>query len=159
MGRADTRSKSNETGEMTKIIKNYNEQMGILVQTVCSLEKKMEKTNDRIDRLTRILTKNQKTEQLGHFRAMAEEVEQPFNIRQVEKIKGRHRQILSLLINDGLHSYFQMARKLNISESRARAYVTELKSKYKVPIRRVREPEGFKIGIDMKVIGHIIAQK
>lgn len=157
MGKAGTRSKSNEMDEMTKIIKNYNERMGVLVQTVCSLEKKLEKTNDRIDRLMGILTKNQKPEQLDHFRAKGEEVDNPFDSRQLERIKGRHRQILSLLINDGLHTYFQIAKKLNISQSRARAYVTELKNTYKVPIRRVREPEGFKIGVDMKVIGRIIA--
>ena len=85
--------------------------------------------------------------------------EQPLRASGLNRIRGRHREILAMLINNGFHTYKQIATKLNISQSRARAYIAELKNKYNVPLRQVRDPEGYKVGIDVRFVEQILASK
>lgn len=140
-----------------------------MVGRVSTSEKKLEKLieifeqqNKKIDKLINLLVSAQteqfkpnraKTEQLG------EQTEQLLASNGVQQIRGRHREILALLINEGFHTYRQMAEKLNISQSRARAYITDLKNDFSVPLRQVRDPEGYKIGIDVRFVEQILASK
>ena len=122
-----------------------------------------EKQNKAIDNISKILEKMLKAEQLPSNRAKTEQsteqTEQLLASRNISKITGRHREILALLMNQGFHTYEQLAKKLNISQSRARAYIAELKSNFNVPLRQIRDPEGYKIGIDVGFVERILALK
>jgi biotin operon repressor len=135
-----------------------------------SVEKKLEKMmvlferqDRRIDGISKILEKMVKTEQLLTSRAKSEQSaehnEQLLGTQNLNRITGRHREVLALLMNQGFHTYEQMAKKLNISQSRARAYIAELKTNFGVPFRQVRDPEGYKIGIDVGFVERILALK
>jgi len=135
-----------------------------------SVEKKLEKMmvlferqNRRIDGISKILEKIAETEQLLTNRAKieqsAEQTEQMLGTQNLNRITGRHREVLALLMNQGFHTYEQMAKKLSISQSRARAYIAELKNNFNVPLRQVRDPEGYKIGIDVRFVEQILALK
>jgi len=113
--------------------------------------------NKKIDDLTNILKTIEgygraKTEQF------AEHNEQLLASKNLELIKGRQREIVAVLMNDGFHTYEQLAKKMNISQSRARAYVTELKSSG-VPLKQMRDAEGYKIGIDAGFVEKILVSK
>ena len=133
-----------------------------------SLDKKIEKLlilidtqNKKIDKLSKNLEKIMTTEQIPIKRASSEHfVEQTDHMLTTEnlnRIGGKHRELLALLLNDGFHTYKQISDKMNISQSRARAYVAELKNEFKVPLRQVKDPEGFKIGIDVHFVVKILA--
>ena len=135
-----------------------------------SVEKKLEKMmvlferqNRRIDGISKILEKMVETEQLIGKRAkteqFTEQTEQLLGTQNLNRITGRHREVLALLMNQGFHTYEQMAKKLSISQSRARAYIAELKNNFNVPLRQVRDPEGYKIGIDVGFVEQILALK
>ena len=62
-----------------------------------------------------------------------------------------------MLINDGFHTYKKIADRLGISESRARAYVASLKNDFGIPLKRIRDPEGYKVGIDVRFVERILA--
>jgi DNA-binding CsgD family transcriptional regulator len=72
-------------------------------------------------------------------------------------IHGRHREILAMLINGGFHTYKEMADKLSVSQSRVRAYIAELRNKYNVPLRQIRDAEGYKIGVEMRFVEEILS--
>ena len=78
---------------------------------------------------------------------------------QLGSIRGRHREILAMLINNGFHTYSQIAQKLGISQSRARAYIADLRNDFGLPLKQVRDPEGYKIGIDVRFVEQILASK
>ncbi len=145
----------------------------LLSKTLASFEKKLEKTNRELENLTTAISKGivvQKmgeqpieTERLHMLRARTEQFgelnERSLRTGGLNRIRGRHREILAMLINNGFHTYQQIASKLNISQSRARAYIAELKNKYNVPLRQVRDPEGYKVGIDVRFVEQILASK
>jgi len=117
----------------------------------------IKKQNEKIDDLTEALAKigrrgRAKTEQF------AEQTEQLLAPKSLERIKGRHREIVGLLMNEGFHTYEQLANKLNISQSRARAYITELKN-FGIPLRQIKDPEGYKVGIDVAFVEKVLAFK
>ncbi len=133
-----------------------------------SIEKKIEKLfglietqNQKINEISEMLNKFQKTEQVVKNRAITEQLneqtEQQLSVQNISEISGRYREVLALLINFGYHTYGQIARKLNISESRARAYVAELKNNFNVPLMHVRDAEGYKIGVDNRFVDKILA--
>ena len=113
--------------------------------------------------MSKILVKIQKAEQLPSLRAkteqLAERKEQVFTNSKVSAITGKQREVLSLLMNEGFHTYLQMAKKLNISQSRARAYIAELKNDFDIPLRQVRDSEGYKIGIYITFLDKIPASR
>lgn len=127
------------------------------------LMKLFERQNERIDRISKILDKIQRAEQPIPIRAkteqLAEQSEQMLDGKNLSRITGRHRELLALLINQGYHTYFDIAKKMNISQSRARAYVAELKNNFGVPLRQIRDPEGYKIGIDIRFVEQILSLK
>ena len=88
-----------------------------------------------------------------------EQTERPLTSEGLGKVRGRHREILAMLINSGFHTYDQIAKRLSISNSRARAYVSELKNDYGMPIRQVRDAEGYKVGIETRFVEQILALK
>lgn len=136
-----------------------SENKSLILKKLSSLEKKIEKTNDRIDEISRIL----KTEHLPTNRAKTEQfyehAEQPLTTNHLSAVRGRHRELLALLVNNGFHTYSQISRKLNISESRARAYVSELKNDFNIPLRQIKDPEGLKVGLDIEFVEQILAFK
>lgn len=69
---------------------------------------------------------------------------------------GRYREILSILINEGFFTYPKLADRLNISQSRVRAYIADLKRYYSVPITSVRDTEGVKVGISPEFVNQIL---
>ncbi len=69
---------------------------------------------------------------------------------------GRYREILSLLINEGFFTYSKLADRLNISQSRVRAYIADLKRYYSVPITSLRDTEGVKVGISPEFVDRIL---
>jgi len=75
----------------------------------------------------------------------------------IGSIHGRHREILAMLINGGFHTYKEMADKLSVSQSRVRAYIAELRNKYNIPLRQVRDAEGYKIGVEMRFVEEILS--
>lgn len=145
----------------------------LLSKTLVSFEKKLEKTNRELENLTNTIANGivvqkvggqpTETERLHMLRARTEQFgelsERPLRAGSLNRIRGRHREILAMLINNGFHTYQQIASKLNISQSRARAYIAELKNKYNVPLRQVRDPEGYKVGIDVRFVEQILASK
>lgn len=117
----------------------------------------IKKQNEKIENLTKTLMKIEKygrakTEQFS------EQNEQLLASKSLETIKGRNREVLSLLMNEGFHTYEQLAEKLNISQSRARAYITELKS-FGVPLKQIKDAEGYKIGIETNFVEKVLALK
>jgi biotin operon repressor len=121
------------------------------------LSKLIEKQSEKIEAMTKALAQTR-----GYGRAKTEQFteqsEQLLGSKSLEIIKGRHREVVALLLNDGFHTYEELAKKMNISQSRARAYVTELKS-FGVPLKQMRDAEGYKIGIDAAFIEKILVPK
>jgi biotin operon repressor len=144
-----------------KDLKDFSDSFKNLMRTVSSLERNLRETNERIDALSDILTGSGMAERSHSFRAKTERLhehtEQPLTDENLNRIRGRHRELLALLINNGFHTYDQIAQKLDISRSRARAYVAELKNSYGLPLRQVRDAEGYKIGIDMRFVERVLA--
>lgn len=138
-----------------------------LTKAISVLEKNLELTNKKLDKFTKILVKRrvwQETGQPVSNRAKTEQPseqtelnEQTLGANKLNRIRGRHREILAMLINDGFHTYKKIAERLGISESRARAYVAALKNNYGIPLKRVRDPEGYKVGIDVRFVERILA--
>lgn len=156
--------------------KNYlrplEKKIEILNRALASFDKKLEKTNERINELVEIIAATSnlraKTEHLAERFEQTEHFEQSGqpgrtlarmrNVGNLKKVTGRHREILVMLINDGFHTYKDIAKKLSISQSRVRAYISELK-KYGVPLRQIRDPEGYKVGVDLRFVEEILASK
>lgn len=155
-----------------------------LSKSLASFEKNLEKTNKRLEDLTNIIANSMvtqkvgqklgsqpalteqlhtiraKTEQFGELSELGEQtLRQPLGQRGLSSIRGRHREILAMLINNGFHTYEQIAKRLNISQSRARAYIAELKNDFGVPLTQVRDPEGYKVGIDVRFVEQILSSK
>ena len=164
-----------------KSIKKLEKKIENLSESISSFEEKIEHIDSRINKLidsletngvpgipsTRATTRDiiipanrsdfrAKTEQ---FTEQNEHSERSLKRENLNKITGRHREILAMLINNGFHTYKQIADKLNISQSRSRAYIAELKNKYRVPLRHVRDPEGYKVGIDVRFVEEVILSK
>jgi len=99
------------------------------------------------------------TERTERATELFEQTERPLTRESLSKVHGRHREILVMLINNGFHTYDQIAKQLSISNSRARAYVAELKNDYGLPIRQVRDAEGYKVGIETRFVEQILALK
>jgi len=138
--------------EESRVLKKIEQ----LSHSISFLEKKIERTNSKIEDLSRMLTGEQLRAQRAKTEQFAEHTEQSLT-QSMQKIRGRHREILNLLINDGFHTYEEMAKKLNISQSRARAYITELKNDFGIPLRQIRDPEGYKVGVDMRFVEQILS--
>ena len=135
-----------------------------------------EQQNKKMDKLINLLAGAQTThtEQSHAKRAKTEQLTEQteqllsaasavgrdgFGVEKMGNIRGKHRELLALFINQGFHTYEQIASKLHISQSRARAYVAELKNDFHVPLRQVRDPEGYKIGMDVGFVEQILASK
>jgi len=129
-----------------------------LSRCISSLEKKLEKTNDMIEKFSKILISEQLRVNRAKTEQLSEQTEQVLARKSLEQIKGRHREIVGLLMNEGFHTYEQLANKLNISQSRARAYITELKN-FGIPLRQIKDPEGYKVGIDAAFVEKVLAFK
>ena len=159
-----------------KKTKSLERKIEILSKTLASFEKKLEKTNSKIEYLTGVIVsealsyKNGKNlspaEQLTTFRAKTEQFgertehfERPLKPANLSSIRGRHREIIAMLINNGFHTYKQIAKNLNISQSRARAYIAELRNEYHVPLKQIRDPEGYKVGIDVRFVEQLLASR
>jgi DNA-binding CsgD family transcriptional regulator len=155
-----------------RTLKKLDKKLEVLDKTISSFESKMEHLESRINKLIDSIEANgsMKTERLPQIRAKTEHF--PEQTEQFERtlrnglrsdslnrITGRHREILAMLINNGFHTYKQIAERLNISQSRARAYIAELKNKYGVPLRHVRDPEGYKVGIDVRFVEEVLLSK
>ncbi len=85
--------------------------------------------------------------------------EQPQNEKktiQLTNATGRYREILSLLINEGFFTYTKLAERMGISQSRARAYIADLKKYYSIPITSVKDAEGVKVGISPEFVDQIL---
>lgn len=138
-----------------------------LTKAIYVLEKNLELTNKKLDKFTKILVKSGVWQEVGQFRNNRAKTEQPteqielneqtLGENKLNRIRGRHREILAMLINDGFHTYKKISERLGISESRARAYVAALKNDFAIPLKRVRDPEGYKVGIDVRFVERILA--
>jgi len=139
----------------------------LLNKTVSSFDKRLESMDVRIDELVRnanmvrfanagsaVSGLRARTEQFPEQTERSERVPE-----HLSKITGRHREILAMLINNGFHTYKDISKKLNISQSRARAYIAELKNKYNIPLRQVRDPEGYKVGVEMRFVEEVLSSK
>lgn len=141
--------------------KSLERKLDALSAAVSSLERKidaMSRPQAEQSRSLRAKTERlaERTERLSE---LFEQTEQPLTRDSLSKVHGRHREILAMLINSGFHTYDQIASKLSISNSRARAYVAELKNGYGLPIRQVRDAEGYKVGIEARFVEQILALK
>lgn len=163
----------------TDSLKSLERQVEALTHAVSSLERKIGALSasrparqgrgfdigDIIDRLTpdQLSALRAKTEHLTErterMAELFEQTERPLTRESLNRVHGRHREILAMLINSGFHTYDQIARKLSISNSRARAYVAELKNDYGLPIRQVRDAEGYKVGIETRFVEQILSLK
>ncbi len=72
---------------------------------------------------------------------------------------GRCREIISLLINEGFFTYSKLADRLNISQSRVRAYIADLKKYYSIPITSIKDGEGVKVGISPEFVNQILGSR
>ena len=158
---------------------NILNQIKVLTEAYSAIEKNLESMNKRLEKLTEVVEKSvsilteQRSEHPFTFRAKTERLpehaehmlvraassERVSRDKQLKSIRGRHREILVMLINNGFHTYEQIAEKLGISQSRARAYIADLRNHYGVPLKQVRDPEGYKIGIDVRFVEQILAPK
>lgn len=94
-----------------------------------------------------------KTEQLSAEQPQKQNEKTPVLLSNAT---GRYREILSLLINEGFFTYPKLADRLNISQSRVRAYIADLKRYYSVPITSVKDTEGVKVGISPEFVNQIL---
>ena len=91
---------------------------------------------------------------------LVEQRYQPLTPAQlINRVNGRTRDILVLLINQGFHKYSEISSKLNITESRARAYISDLKNHFGIPVVQLRDAEGYKIGIDAMFIEQLMRRQ
>ncbi len=146
-------------------------------KSVKSLEKKISKLNstvsileNKLDKVIKLVESSNKKllipSDIRKYRARTERStehnernERSLNIEDIANIRGRHREIMAMLINDGFQTYKQISNKLNISQSRARAYIAELRNKYDVPIKSVRDPEGYKVGIEVRFVEQLLTSQ
>ncbi len=157
-------------------LKKLEKKVDALSEAISSFEKNIERMDSKINKLIESIESNgvrtqknifpvklskyrAKTERFGERTELSERPLVDLSKDNLNRIRGRHREILAMLINNGFHTYKQIAEKLNISQSRARAYIAELKNIYNVPLRHVRDPEGYKVGIDVRFVEEIILSK
>lgn len=124
---------------------------------------KIENQNTKIEKIFTILNNLQRDngkvdkpigyKSTSRLREQTEQTEQL--VTKYKQMRERHRELLFVLIENGFLSYREIARKLNISKSRARAYVSDLKNNYSVPLKMIRDAEGFKVGIDIRTFAKI----
>jgi DNA-binding CsgD family transcriptional regulator len=164
--------KANEADEK-KVFQRFEK----LSKSISSLEAKVTKLTNVLEKIERAKISEQMMQnraKIEHHAEQSEQTEQQneqlldragqtgeiakgANDLGMQKIRGRNRELLTLLINEGFHTYAEISKKMNISESRARAYITELKGNFNVPIKQVRDPEGYKIGIDISFVDRILS--
>ena len=172
MAKINFRRKDRDDKDLKKVEERLEKKLEILDKTISSFEQKIGHLDERIDKLMDAIDVNgsPKAEQLRQLRAKTEQFSERnerfertlrsgIGPENLNRITGRHREILAMLINNGFHTYKQIAQKLNISQSRARAYIAELKNKHNVPLRHVRDPEGYKVGIDVRFVEEILVSK
>jgi biotin operon repressor len=148
-------------------LKSLEKKIEILNKTLISFEKKLENTNEKINEIVEITSANALRAKTERYAEQIEHTERSERLRAMpnmrnagtlKKIRGRHREILVMLINNGFHTYKDIAKKLNISQSRVRAYISELK-KSGIPLKQIRDPEGYKVGVDLRFVEEILASK
>jgi len=158
--------KERKINNENKILKNFED----LSSSISSLETKVAKLTNVLEKIERANAFEQTMQKRAKVEQQLEQTEQSeqtlgkvsdtgksLNGSNMQKIRGRSRELLTLLINEGFHTYAEISKKMNISESRARAYITELKGNFNVPIKQVRDPEGYKIGIDISFVDRILS--
>ncbi len=128
-----------------KTVKSLEKKIESLNKTIESLEKKIEEMNKRMSDVS----KNDM--RISDSRGLTVNRHVSYS-DSIERIKGKHREILVMLINEGFHTYGEIASKLDISQSRVRAYISDLKNKYHIPLSRIRDAEGYKVGVDMRFV-------
>lgn len=74
----------------------------------------------------------------------------------IPNMGGRCREMMSLFINEGFFTYQKLAERLELSQSRTRAYVSELKKFYNIPIAVIKDSEGVKVGLSTELVNEII---
>jgi len=150
--------------------RNYAKNLDDLSRSISSLEGKIAKLTDVLEKIGASSGFEQTIQSRAKTEQALETSEQLFgsekqssmastdrNGRIMQKVRGRSRELLSLLINEGFHTYAEISKKMDISESRARAYITELKKNFNIPIKQVRDPEGYKIGLDVSFVDRLLS--
>lgn len=148
--------------------KSLERKMEVLGKMLASFESKLEKTNEKIDSLSSRMESQARAAgfmslsglraQTERFSERDERTEQGIKPSALASVHGRHREIVAMLINSGFQTYKGIAKKLNISESRARAYIAELKNDHNLPLTQIRDAEGYKVGIEMRFIEEILSK-
>ncbi len=75
---------------------------------------------------------------------------------EIPVMTGRCREMMSLFIDEGFFTYQALAQRLGLSQSRTRAYVSELKKFYNIPITAIKDSEGVKVGLAAELVNEII---
>ncbi len=144
-----------------KELKSFNKNLKRLSESILLLDRRMVAMSKTVQSLQSSMLR-MRTEQTYPVRAKTEQsteqTEQSL-VGDMSRIIGKHREVLAILINDGYSTYEQIAGRLNISQSRARAYVAELAANHSVPLRKIKDPEGLKIGLDVNFVEKILAFK
>jgi DNA-binding CsgD family transcriptional regulator len=148
-----------------------------LNKTLLALNRRFDMMEQRLNKLTDLVELSSRdrarTEHAGErTERFAEQIERTERTRSsmepaigngrpvaLADIHGRHREILAMLINGGFYTYKEMADKLSVSQSRVRAYIAELRNKYNIPLKQVRDAEGYKIGVELRFVEEILASK
>lgn len=143
--------------EMSRQLEALTEQISVLVkQSNTPQPRSTASLAEQLSEQVRVLRAN--VEQSGEQTEQVLSAQwRPSKSSELNRIRGRHREILAMLINNGYHTYQQISDKLNISQSRARAYIAELRNRYNVPLHQIRDPEGYKVGIDVRFVERILS--
>ena len=160
--KSDINDISNNVRIISAKIVEVEKQLNYLAQQMLEQNNKMDSVaqyvTEQIEVFSeQITTKNEinpiKTEQPSSEQPQKQSEKMPVLLSNA---KGRYREILSLLINEGFFTYPKLADRLSISQSRVRAYIADLKRYYSVPITSVKDTEGVKVGISPEFVDQIL---
>lgn len=167
-----------EFGTIKSDINDVSNNVKLISAKVLDIEKRLDhisrqmlEQNGKLDSIAQYVTEQIEifSEQTTDKNAMIQvKTEQPSIVQADERngkpillsnATGRYREIISLLINEGFFTYSKLAGRLNISQSRVRAYIADLKKYYSVPIASIKDGEGVKVGISPEFVNQILGSR
>ncbi len=167
-----------EFGTIKSDINDISNNVKLISAKVLEIERRLDhmshqifEQNGKLDSVAQYITEQVEiiSEQMADKNAIVQvKTEQPSVDQAIEQNKkpvllsnatGRYREVISLLINEGFFTYPKLADRLNISQSRVRAYIADLKKYYSVPITSIKDNEGVKVGISPEFVNRILGAR
>lgn len=150
----DFSSIKSDLSEITMEMKLLNTRLGEMEKNLSAL---MEKINKQSEHPQTVRATGEQAYHRANIPSVPQKhVQTNTTNTGIPNMGGRCREMMSLFINEGFFTYQKLAERLGLSQSRTRAYVSELKKFHNIPIAVIKDSEGVKVGLSTELVNEII---